>query len=213
VLHARGGRAAPAFALALVLALLAAAAGVLRHLGTALVVSDAPIAADVVLVTYGVNSFARPVARASALRAAAARYARGEARAIVLGELSDPELAFSTRVELARGVLTKAGVREGDIVTLPPVESEHEEALAMGAALVEHGWTRVVAYAPDFRSRRTRGALRQAGAAAGADVRVIGVSDPSIDLARWWQSEEAAKAVLNEYPRLLYYLTRGWLLP
>jgi len=195
----------------LALVVTVACGSVLPRLGTFLAVSDSPGPADVVLVTYGINSFARPVARTDALHAAAARYTRGEVSAILLGELTNPEQGFSTRVELSQAVLVKAGVPERDIVVLPAVESEYGEAEALRAEVTQRGWKRVVAYAPDFRVRRTRGALRQATRTAGTDVRVISVSDPTVDLARWWQSADTAALVLNEYPRWLYYLARRWL--
>ena len=204
-----GGPLAGMVVLALVV--IVACGSVLPRLGTFLSVMDSPGPADAVLVTYGVNSFARPVARTHALHAAAARYTRGEVSAILLGELTNSEIGFSTRIELSQAVLVKAGVPERDIVVLSAAEGEHGEAEALRAAVAQRGWTRIVAYAPDFRARRTRGALRQATRIAGADVRVISVSDPSVDLARWWQSGDTAALVLNEYPRWLYYLARRWL--
>lgn len=202
-------RRVPAFPAMLAVALaVAALAGAVRYLGTFLVVSDAPVTADVALITYGVNSFARPTARAGALREVAARYGDGEVGTVVISELVAFAGAFSTRVDLSRATLAKAGIPDHSIEVLPAVESEREEALAFAAMLELHGWSRAVAYAPDFRSRRTRGALRRA--AANVDIRVISVPDLTVDLNRWWLSADAAQAVLNEYPRLLYYVARRW---
>lgn len=178
------------------------------QIGHFLAVTDQLAPADATLLTYSVNSFARPSVRLQVLANTSARFKSGDGPHILLSELSTRDGTFETRIALARERLIKAGVPSDAIEVLPHVSNERDEAAALRQVLTGRGWQRVVAYAPQVRARRTRAVLRQAGASAGVDVRLIALRDPDVPLDCWWCSWHAARAVLGEYPKLLYYTVR-----
>jgi hypothetical protein len=205
------GRWLPAQRVLSAVAIAGAAALVLlvaSRAGTLLVVSDVPVPADATFLTYSVNSFARPDARQTVLDEALRRYRNGEGPHVLMGRFISEDDSFETRTTYAKRVLLKGGVPEGDIEVLPPVRNEHEEAQALRAALAGRGWRRVVAYAPEFRARRTAIALK-AQAPPGTEIRVVAVPDPDLPLGQWWRTGEGIQTVLNEYPRLALYWLRG----
>ena len=160
---------------------------------------------QVTFLTYGVSI------RRGALDAAVARVRSGETGALVLGALNSRDAEYYVTphsAELARTYLVDAGVRPEMITTLPSVSSEWEEGEALRVAVVRERWTSIVAYAPDFRSRRTRGVLRRLLEGTGSDLRVVSVPDVEVRLDRWWETRPGINVIYNEYPRLVYY----WLL-
>jgi hypothetical protein len=181
----------------------------LRSAGAFLVVSDRPAPADATVLTYGVNSFARPIARRVALGEAITRYNSGHGPRVLLSDFQDDDTDFRTRIALARQFLVRGGVPDDAIEILPPVTSEYEEGLALRRAVAGREWQRIVVYAADFRSRRTAGTLRNALAGTGIEIRVVAISDPQLRLDRWWATRDGILTVLNEYPRLIYYLLLG----
>lgn len=192
---------------AVLLMLLGIVFGLGPRLGTFLLVSDEPAPADAVFLTYGVNI------RRAALDAAVARYKAGDRPQVLIGALKSRDAAYYITPhtsELARQYLVAGGVPEAAIQVLPSVDSELEEAQRLREAVDGKGWTRVVAYAPDFRSRRTAGGLKKAMAATGVELRVVAVRDPEVRLERWWENSAGINVIYNEYPRLLYYALRGW---
>ena len=179
------------------------------QLGTFLVVSDIPAAADAVLVTYSANSFAHPEVRRLALGEAALRIREGVADRVVLSQLQISDGGYATRVDYAMEYLLDRGVPAGAIELLGPVSSEYEGARAFRELLEGRSWRRVVAYAPALRSRRSMGVLKHALREMGVEVRLVALSDPELPLDRWWMSGRTAGLVLNEYVRLGYYTARG----
>lgn len=188
-----------------VAALLVALVFVAPNLGAFLVSTDPAMPSQVTFLTYGVSI------RRGALDAAVARVRSGETGALVLGALNSRDAEYYVTphsAELARTYLVDAGVRPEMITTLPSVSSEWEEGEALRVAVVRERWTSIVAYAPDFRSRRTRGVLRRLLEGTGSDLRVVSVPDVEVRLERWWETRPGINVIYNEYPRLVYY----WLL-
>ncbi len=175
------------------------------NLGAFLVSSDPPMPSQITFLTYGVSI------RRGALDAAVARVRSGETKALVLGALNSRDAEYYVTphsAELARTYLIGAGVRPEMITTLPSVSSEWEEGEALKEAVIRERWTSIVAYAPDFRSRRSRGVLRRLLEGTGSELRVVSVPDVEVRLDRWWETRPGINVIYNEYPRLLYY----WLL-
>ncbi|MSQ42721.1 MAG: hypothetical protein EXR45_00720 [Chloroflexi bacterium] len=186
-------------------ALLVALAFITPNLGAFLVSTDLPMPSQVTFLTYGVSI------RRGALDAAVARVRSGETRALVLGALNSRDAEYYVTphsAELARRYLIDAGIGPELITTLPSVSSEWEEGEALRVAVVRERWTSIVAYAPDFRSRRSRGVLRRLLNGTGSDLRVVSVPDVEVRLDRWWETRPGINVIYNEYPRLAYY----WLL-
>lgn len=205
---ARGSR--PRLVGAAVLALLAlVGVTMVPRAGTLLIVGREAPSADVTLVTYSVNSFARPSARLAALNAAADRYASGSGPHVLISTYRSEAEEFRSQSELAMRHLLRRGVDPSAIEPLPDVRSEYEEGQAVRGAAAGKGWGRLAALAPDFRSRRTEGTLRRALAGTGVTVLVVSVADPSLDLAHWWRSWPGVSTVAGEYLRLGYYAAAG----
>ncbi|HEU5317487.1 MAG TPA: hypothetical protein VFX49_15350 [Chloroflexota bacterium] len=190
---------------------------ILPPLARFLAAGDSPAPSDVTLLTYGVNSFAVPSLRRAALESAAARYQRHETHRVLLGVLEatgDDGAPYQTRVDLTSRALQRLGVPPSAIQALPTVQDERGEALVLRDAAAANGWTSIVAYARDVRSRRTRGAFRQALAPLGVEVRVVslGALAGGPASAAWWPlTPRRLSAVPEEYAKLAYYLSRGWL--
>jgi uncharacterized SAM-binding protein YcdF (DUF218 family) len=192
----------------LVVLLGSAAVGAGSQLGVFLLVSDVPVPADATFLTYGVSI------RRAALDQAITRYHRGDGPRILMSGLSSRDEQYYVvphPTNLARQYLLDGGVSEPAIEVLPLVSSEYEEGQALRRALEARGWQRVVAYAADFRARRTMGTLKRATAPTGVEVRVVAVRDPEVRLERWWETRPGINTIYNEYPRLTYYWLRGWL--
>ncbi|MEY4407503.1 MAG: hypothetical protein RL345_1969 [Chloroflexota bacterium] len=190
---------------ALAAAVLVVLAFIAPNLGAFLVSSDPPMPSQVTFLTYGVSI------RRGALDAAIARVRSGETKVLVLGALNSRDAEYYLTphsAELARTYLIDAGVTPESITTLPSVSSEWEEGEALRLAVIRERWTSVLAYAPDFRSRRSRGVLRRLLEGTGSDLRVVSVPDVEVRLDRWWETRPGINVIYNEYPRLVYY----WLL-
>ena len=181
------------------------------RLGSFLLISDTPIAADATFLSYGVSI------RRAALDAAIDRYRSGEGPIILLGALNSRDATHYVvphASELARQYLIDAGIPPSAIEALPSVDSEREEADRLTQTLAAHPtWQRVVAYVPDFRARRASGVLKRAAASITppVELRVVAVRDPEVRLERWWETRPGLNVIWNEYPRLAYYALRGWL--
>ena len=197
------------WAVALVLLFLIFVGG--PRLGTFLLVSDEPAPADAIFLTYGVNI------RRAALDAAIQRYRSGEGPRVLMGALKGRDAAHyivPPTSELARQYLVDGGVPPEAIQILASVDSELEEAQRLREALAapaSQGWQRVTAYVPDFRARRSMGTLKKAVAQTSVELGVVAVRDPEVQLERWWETRPGLNVIWNEYPRLAYYLIRGWL--
>jgi hypothetical protein len=173
-----------------------------------LLVSDEPAPANATFLTYGV------AIRRAALDAAIARHRAGDAPVVLVGALNSraaEHYVVPHPSEFVRQYLTDAGLPAAAIRVLSSVDSEREEGERFRDAVTGQGWTRVVAYVPDFRARRASGVLKRAVAGTGVEVRVVAVRDPEVQLERWWESRPGLNVIWNEYPRLAYYALRGWL--
>jgi uncharacterized SAM-binding protein YcdF (DUF218 family) len=192
--------------LSLLVVALVLVAGTGPRLGTFLIVSDSPAPADATFLTYGVSI------RRAALDAAIRGYQRAEAPRVLVSTLWGRDAEFyivPNTSELARQYLLAGGVPAEAIAMLAPVNSELEEAQRLRDAVAGQDWKRVVAYAPDFRSRRTAGTLKHALAGTGVELRLVAVRDPEVQLERWWTTRPGIETIYNEYPKLAYYFLRG----
>jgi uncharacterized SAM-binding protein YcdF (DUF218 family) len=99
---------------------------------------------------------------------------------------------------------------EGDVLSVGPVRSTRDEALAVAALCRERGWRRVLVVTSPTHSRRASLALEREG--------VVAVSSPSVetrfDLETLDRPAERLKAfgsLTHECVGLWIYGRRGWL--
>ncbi len=195
----------------------ALALALVPRLGSFLGQSDDLAPSDATLLTYSVDSFARAAGRQAAMEVAIRRYLSGESKVILVGVLQtlpDEDDAsapgYETRVQPTRRTMERRGVPAEAIEVLTAAENEHGEAEALRRVIEARGWRQVTVLAPDVRSRRTRGAMRQATASTGAEIRVVAVSDPRLPLGDWWRTRRGVARVSEEAVKLGYYWLRGW---
>lgn len=192
---------------AVVVVVVAISVGIIfPRLGPFLDVSDDAIPSEVTLLTYGVSI------RRGALDAGVTRLQSGATNRLLLGALNSRDADFyvtPNSAELARDYLVRAGVTARLIETLPSVASEWEEGERLRDVVMRDGVTTVVVFAPDFRSRRTRGVLRRVLGGTGATVRVVSFPDVEVRLHRWWETRPGINVIYNEYPRLAWYWFQG----
>lgn len=90
----------------------------------------------------------------------------------------------------------------------PPPESTLDEARRDAALLQARGLRSALLVTDAFHSRRAALLFRAAFAGRGLTVRSVPVAD-SFDLAHWWVHPLAARRVLEEWTKLVYYLPQG----
>ncbi|HEY1292141.1 MAG TPA: YdcF family protein [Chloroflexota bacterium] len=90
----------------------------------------------------------------------------------------------------------------------PPPESTVDEARRDADLLAARGARSAILVTDAFHSRRAWLLFRAAFARRGMTVRSVPVAD-SYDLAHWWEHPVAARRVIEEYAKLLYYLPQG----
>jgi hypothetical protein len=84
-----------------------------------------------------------------------------------------------------------------------------EEARQLAVLAGQHGWSRLLVLAVDYRSRRTEGTLAKALGGTGARATVVVLRELQWRPDAWWQTRQGIDHVWNEYPRLAYYRLRG----
>jgi len=90
----------------------------------------------------------------------------------------------------------------------PPPESTLDEARRDADLLQARGAHSALLVTDAFHSRRAYLLFRAAFSHKGMSVRSVPVPD-SLDLAHWWAHPVAARRVIEEYAKLLYYLPQG----
>jgi len=90
----------------------------------------------------------------------------------------------------------------------PPPESTIDEARRDADLLQARGAHSALLVTDAFHSRRAYLLFRAAFARKGLLVRSVPVPD-SLDLAHWWAHPVAARRVIEEYAKLVYYLPQG----
>jgi hypothetical protein len=175
------------------------------------VVDEPPRPADVAFLTYGalVHAGVDEVVRL---------YRDGHAPRLVVSDFALDVAGIDERGRqaLATRALVERDVPPGAITPLPAMPaSEDVEAELFADLAVREGWRGILVVARDYRMRRTLaslgGALRGRGDAEliARPVPTEGASVGTVDWSRWWTDRIAAGAVMNEWPRLVYYAARG----
>jgi uncharacterized SAM-binding protein YcdF (DUF218 family) len=197
----------------LILAALVAALGALAAYGVAnaarwLDEPDSPRAADAIVVLAG--SYARPLH-------AAELYLRGLAPVVYVSvPAPDPQAAalaalgvrLAPKEEIYEQTLRAKGVPARAIRRLGSGSlSTYDEAQAARATLARRGATLLVVTSP-LHVRRARMIFADALEGSGTALAVLAAREESVP-ARWWTSQDAAREVLLEWAKILFYLLGG----
>jgi uncharacterized SAM-binding protein YcdF (DUF218 family) len=94
------------------------------------------------------------------------------------------------------------------VLTDPPPESTIDEARRDAEILQARGLHSALLVTDAFHSRRAWLLFRAAFAHRGLTVRSVPAPD-QLDLAHWWAHPVAARRVLEEWTKLVYYLPQG----
>lgn len=187
--------------LAAVLVVLAAAAHrpVLRFVGRALVVEDAPAHADAIVVLAG-GIPSREVT-------AAGLFSKGWAPRVVLSNNFTPDrvrelIALGARRLDYQGesllVLEKHGVPPDAIVALSvPVKTTEAELRLVAETARAHGWRRVILVTSPLHSRRVK--LVWAREVSGIEGLIALEKEEALPGDGWWLKRRQAEAILHEY--------------
>ncbi|MBV9602181.1 MAG: YdcF family protein [Chloroflexi bacterium] len=171
--------------------------------GDVLIDGEAPAPADAIVVLAGNAPDRLPWAEA--LRD------QGYANLLVVSN----EQVHTHNLETTWLALHEAGVAapelpDSALVVLdnPPPESTLDEARRDADLLQARGAHSALLVTDAFHSRRAYLLFRAAFSHKGMSVRSVPVPD-SLDLAHWWAHPVAARRVIEEYAKLLYYLPQG----
>jgi uncharacterized SAM-binding protein YcdF (DUF218 family) len=94
------------------------------------------------------------------------------------------------------------------VIDNPPPESTLDEARRAGDLLQERGLHSALLVTDAFHSRRAKLLFRAAFARRGLTLRSVPAAD-SLDLAHWWTHPLAARRVVEEYAKFVYYVVQG----
>jgi uncharacterized SAM-binding protein YcdF (DUF218 family) len=171
--------------------------------GDALIYSEPPVPADAIVVLAGNAPDRLPWAET--LRN------EGYANLLVVSN----EEVHTHNLETTWLALHQAGVSAPElpdsalvVVDDPPPDSTIDEARRDADLLQARGAHSALLVTDAFHSRRAWLLFRAAFAHKGMTVRSVPVAD-SFDLPHWWAHPVAARRVIEEYVKLLYYLPQG----
>lgn len=168
--------------------------------------ADQPQKADAILVLGG--SYSRPFQAAQLYRRGYARkiYISAPERESQLQLLDDAGIPFPREEDVVREVLLKQGVPAGAIALLGKgMISTATEAQAARALFAE-GAPRLLVVTSPYHLRRAR--MIFSDALPAADIRMIASSYEPFPQA-WWKSQDAARSVLLELAKIIFYELGG----
>jgi len=204
---ARGLRAIPGLALALLACLLVflAARWWLPAMARLLMVDEAAMPADAILVLGGSDGSRQD--RAIEL------YRAGLAPTVVSsGEkpfLPDFEQSYA---ELGALYMAERGVPRDAILLLPLSTSTHDEAIYSLRLAQERGWHTLLVVTDNYHTRRARWTFAHAYQGSGVTVVLVSATPEWFPIDGWWKQERSLLAVMEEYEKLVFYLLRGYLI-
>ena len=111
---------------------------------------------------------------------------------------------------LGADYMVSLGAPRDTMILLPDTTSTRDEALACLQLAQESGVGSLLVITDSYHTRRARLTFRKVF--EGSDVRIIVVGAEPAWFApnSWWTQERSLLAVLEEYTKLAFYLTKGW---
>ncbi|MBI2940135.1 MAG: YdcF family protein [Chloroflexi bacterium] len=174
-------------------------------IGTALAVRDEPRPADAIVMTYS-----------AMIRAGVDEvdhlYHAGFAPYVVLSDFPTEVIGLDTDhlQPLARRALVARGVPDEALASVEGLPtSQYQEAVGVRDLFVRRDWRSALVVATELRMRRTLATYRGVLGEQGIELIARPIPVRNVDLRRWWTTREGVSAVVNEWPRVLYYLARG----
>jgi uncharacterized SAM-binding protein YcdF (DUF218 family) len=175
----------------------------LANAGNLLIDSETPIRADAIVVLAGNAPDRLPWAQ----------QLRNQGFAELLIVSNEP--VHTHGLETTWLALHAAGVSAPEIpdsalivIDNPPPESTIDEAHRAADLMQSRGLHSALLVTEAFHSRRATLLFKAAFSRKGLTVRSVAVPD-SFDLAHWWAHPLAARRVVEEWAKLLYYLPQG----
>lgn len=193
----------------LLIASIAAAIGAalgLNYLADWLSAADRPQKADAILVLGG--SYTRPFQAAELYGQGLARkiYVSVPAREDQLRLLDEAGIPFPREEEIVRAVLLKKGVPASAIEYFGKASISTAAEAQAARALFAGGAPKLLIVTSPYHLRRTR--MIFTDALPAAEIRVIATSYDPFPQA-WWKDQNAARNVLLELPKIVYYQLGG----
>jgi len=169
-----------------------------------LIVDQAPVPADAILVLTGGNGSRQDYA--------IALYEAGYAPVIITsgGRRMPPdfEQAFA---ELAAEHIVRRGTPREAVMLLNQPTTTYEEALSSLQLAQERGFSSLLVVTDSFHTRRSRLTFQRVYRGSNIALTVVAARPDWFIPDSWWTQEASLSAVLGEYEKLVFYLLKGYL--
>jgi uncharacterized SAM-binding protein YcdF (DUF218 family) len=168
-----------------------------------LIATQEAVPADAIVVLGGGSGSRQELAVALAKKGyAPALVSSGEAP-----QLPGFEQSFAS---LGADYMVSLGAPRGTMILLPDTASTRDEALACLQLAQENGLSSVLVITDSYHTRRARLTFRKVFEETGVRIIVVGAEPDWFSPTSWWTQERSLLAVLDEYAKLAFYLTKGW---
>ncbi len=177
----------------------------LASAGRFLVLDEPAVPSDVIVATYS-SSIIPGADKVVGL------YQEGLSKSVLLSsfQVNLAGIEYSESAPLVRRYLVARGIPETSIYRINSLPtSEKEESQAIRRAFEANGWRSGLVVVVDYRSSRTMLTIQAEFESTGVRLTPQTFQAPGVDLERWWESRIGVSVMMNEYPRLVYYLVRG----
>lgn len=162
----------------------------LRLAGSALVLDDAPRAADAIAVLGDDNYNGDRAARAAALLKAG-----WAPRIVASGRYLRP---YASIAELEQHDLVDRGVPASAVVRFSHhAENTREECAALSGLFAQRGWKHILLVTSNYHTRRA-GYICSRLLPEGTELRVVAAPDGEFQTDDWWDSRQGVRIVFHE---------------
>lgn len=161
-----------------------------------LTVDDPPSPADAIVVL---------ASNPKRIRHAVNLYAQGYAPVVVFTDATYKDAGLTCSSALLDVPAAQALGLPADavVITGDEVASTYDEAVAVRAVVVEHGWQSLIVVTDPFHTRRAVATFR--ALIPEATIAASATPDGEYDPQHWWRSEEGVMAAITEVGKLAFY--------
>ncbi len=111
---------------------------------------------------------------------------------------------------LGADYMVSLGAPRDAMILLPDTTSTRDEALACLQLAQENGLTSLLVITDSYHTRRARMTFRKVFDGSEVRIIVVGAEPEWFSADNWWTQERSLLAVLEEYAKLAFYITKGW---